>query len=286
MRSRILIISFLASLPFWIGLNIFADNLFALNDSPEVLLAQTRMPEYEKQDNLEIGAKAAASILIDKDGNEKIIFEKNSGQRLPIASLTKIMSSYIILENIDLSQNIAMDEKLFKGIDLFYASYIESDNKGYASLADKISVNGFVELMNLEAEYLGLKDTYFFNPTGVDQEEFNFSTAKDLSKITAYYFKKPLASHASLIKMFNLYTSDGVFHHRSINTNEMLDYYKKFGNYEIIGGKTGYTPMASGCLVLALEDKESQNILINVILGSEDRFKDMEKMVNWAVASK
>lgn len=311
MKYKIILVSFLASLPFWFAFNIFTDNfkniLSGKGNSYEFLAQSSSfISEKPKQiEVLDIKAKSALSLLVDKNGNKLELFSKNSDERLPIASLTKIMSSEVILDNFDLFSKIDIKEEYllkrsipeifrqgesFKTLDLLYASYIESENDGISALTSAIGDEGFVDLMNLEADYLGLKSTYFFNSTGLDpidssDDGINLSTARDMAELSIYFFEKPLASNISLTKMYNLYTYDGIFHHRSINTNEMLDKYSKFGDFEIIGGKTGSTLSAGSCLVLVLKNEKNGSILANVVLNSENRYEDMEKMVNWSISS-
>lgn len=313
MRQKLFLVSFLASLPFWFAVNIFADNVKTIvynDNSSSSFLAKADLPPVEKEQKLEqksepeVKAKSAISLLIDKDGNEKVLFSKNADGIMPIASLTKIMTSKIILDNFDLSQEIIISEQnllkrgfvetfkhgeSFKAADLLYASFIESENDGITALTAVVGSEGFVSLMNLEAQHMGLYNTRFFNATGLDPiyigEGVNYSTAKELAELSYDFFKKPVASNISLVKMYNLYASNGLFHHRSVNTNEMLDYFHKFGDFEIIGGKTGSTLSAGSCLVLALKNPKDSSYLINVVLNSENRYEDMEKMANWAVSS-
>jgi len=313
LKFRIILFSFLASLPFWFGVNFLEKNLENLwfekeiGENPDLYFATAGLALPRKHadlKNLEIGAESAISVLIKNSGQEKIIFEKNSDKELPIASLSKIMSADVFIENFDLSQNIiipkesALRKKLidrfeegeiFIAKDLLFSSLVESDNDGIAALAEAVGYNAFVNLMNLESNYLGLNNTKFYNPTGLDpifeEEGINVSSANDVVKLTRHFLKKPIAPYLFSLKEYNLYTSSGIFHHTSSTTNTILVSDIQFKGFEIIGGKTGSTKEAKGCLILTLKNKKNGDLLINVILGSEDRFGEMEKLVNWAVNS-
>ncbi len=171
--------------------------------------------------------------------------------------------------------------EVFSVRDLLYSSLIESSNDSVVALVDLIGEEGFVDLMNSEAKRIGLKNTYFFNPTGLDpdadQKKTNLSTARDLAVLARYLFEKePFVWETSLISQFDLYTPNGIFHHKIINTNELL---KEIPG--VLGGKTGWTPQAKGCLLLIVKAPKNNGIIINVVLGSPDRFGEMKKLIQW-----
>jgi D-alanyl-D-alanine carboxypeptidase (penicillin-binding protein 5/6) len=152
-------------------------------------------------------------------------------------------------------------------------------------LSGLISDKAFVELMNLEAKNLGLENTYFVNPSGLDPDDpqgpINYSTTQDLSKLAAFLVEtKPKIMEISRLRQYNLYTADGVFHHKVISTDELLGDSADLRT-GVIGGKTGHTSQAEGCLLLIVETPDSQGKIINVILGSQDRFGEMKKLVEW-----
>ena len=109
--------------------------------------------------------------------------------------------------------------------------------------------------------------------TGLNEN--SYSTANDLSKISSYLFLNyPLFYKIISLKEFDLYLDDGSFHHKLINTNELL------GQSDVVGGKTGYTIAAKGCF-MAIQEKSPKNYIIHIILGSEDRFLEMKKLINF-----
>jgi D-alanyl-D-alanine carboxypeptidase len=296
-------VTFLISLPFWWGVNALEANLeefFFLQqiaENPQIFTAQLNLFPVKKQKifklpetgSLEIEAESAISVWLTPDGKEKILFEKESGKILPIASLTKLMTSYIVLEYYpDLSQVVEISkEAVFQQEDfgnlkvgerlslenLLYIMLMESSNDAAFALSEVIGKESFVNLMNWEAENLGMKNTHFVDSMGISPK--NVSSPKDLVKFAKKLLEKPLIWEILQKKEFELYGPDGVFHHKLLNTNQLLG---KMEN--ILGGKTGYTLEAKGCFLLVLKAPDEKGFLINVILGSENRFTEMEKLIN------
>lgn len=312
MKLKIFLISFILSLPFWWGVNVLGKNLEdflfwqEIANNPQILTAQIAQDlEFEKLKpirnwqipNLEVDANSAISVLVKPDGSQKILFEKEKGKILPIASLTKLMTAKIVLEYYDLSQKIEISEKAINGEgetgnfkigeiflvkELLYPLLMESSNDAALVLTEVIGEKAFVDLMNLEAKNLDLKNTHFVNPTGLDpnnpQDSVNYSTTEDLVKLTSHLLKEhSLIWDILSLSEFDFFTEDAVFHHKIINTNELL----KESPSIILGGKTGKTPKAGGCLILVTKAPKNKGDLINVILGTNDRFEEMKKLINW-----
>lgn len=294
------LIAFLISIPFSFGINLFGKNLedfFFWREivrNPQLFTAQINIGALKKNSSapsLEIQAKSAISVLIDSSGEEKIVFEKESDKVLPIASLAKLMVADIVMEYYDLSQVVKISEAaVFQEGDfgnlkvgeelsiknLLYIMLIESSNDAAYALTEQISEDGFVELMNLEAKYLGMENTHFEDSMGISPQ--TQSNEKDLVILTKHLLEKPLIWEILKKPEFDLYTPDKIFHHKLINTNEIL---REWGSdLEIIGGKTGYTPEAGGCLLLVLK-LSKDGYLINIILGSEDRFSEMKQIIDF-----
>lgn len=302
----------LLSIFFWGGINIFQRNfedfLFWRNTTlnPELMAAQLVREENLKESKPfrnsetkkpEIEAKSVLSIFVNSQGFSETLFEKESDKPLPIASLTKLMTADIVLENYDLSQMVKVSKEAVKEEEdfgnlrvgeslsartLLYPLLMESSNDAAAALAEVVGKKAFVDLMNLQAKKLGLENTSFSNATGLDpdsqKETSNSSTAKDLAKLAEHLFLKyPLVWQILSKKEYDLYSSNGVFHHRLKNTNELLG-----KNSLVISGKTGETPEALGCLIILMKSPGNRDgYVFNVILGSEDRFGEMKKLIDW-----
>ena len=158
---------------------------------------------------------------------------------------------------------------------LLYIMLIESSNDAAYALAEVMGFDKFIETMNLRAKDLGLNNTFFVGPDGLDSK--NYSSANDLVKLTKYLLKNlSLIWQILSIERAPILNSDGVLHHEALNTNELLGKIPA-----IIGGKTGYTKIANGCFILVLESPKKGNQLIYIILGSKNRFEEMKKLIEW-----
>jgi D-alanyl-D-alanine carboxypeptidase len=161
---------------------------------------------------------------------------------------------------------------------------MESSNDAAYSLANDypgMREKSFVALMNDKALRLGLENTSFINSTGLDPEtgtEINLSTAKDLAKLIKKLLGRPLIWQILSTPKYSLYGPE------LINTNKLLTDSVEWKD-KIMGGKTGYTDKAGGCLILFLKAPQNPEFLIiNVILGTKDeasRFEEVKKLVNW-----
>lgn len=246
----------------------------------------------------EITAKSALLVEIQPNGTEKFLFEQESNQSLGIASLTKLMTAAIALENYDFDQIVIISDIEIEGSqnpgnfkigetfyfkDLLYALLLESNNEAALAFAQTMGEQKFINLMNQKARELDLEKTYFIDATGLSYENFNTASARDLASLVFYLKNKALLWQISQTKDFELHNSSGVFHHKIENKNELLENPKIPWSGKIIGGKTGWTPQAGDCLILVLDSPQKENLLVGVILGSADRFGEMEKMINWAL---
>ncbi len=241
--------------------------------------------------NFEINAKAAFSLKVETNGKEKIIYSKNEDLPLPIASLTKLMTAFIVFELKETYNpfqiiTLSREAALQKGIsvlntgdrvtvnDLIHISLIESSNDAAFSLAEMIGEKNFIELMNFFAKKrMGFKNTNFLNPTGLNNFSENISTAREI----AFLVKKIKDNYPEILeittkKEYNILRENGTIYHTSKNTNLLLSDFP-----EIIGGKTGWTLTAKECLVIVIE--RDDGYIINVILGSDNRFEEMKKIL-------
>ncbi len=252
----------------------------------EIKKAEIERLQIEKLKNLEIDAKAVISVKVDSQGNEKILFEKNSEEPLPIASLTKLMTALVVFDLnetyypsqlITITKEAVLQEGSSKYSDLrigeelsveelLHIMLIESSNDAAFALSQPLGQEGFEGVMDLYARNLGLLNTQFANPTGLESDNpeapKNFSTAKDLSKLAKYILKNyPQIFEITNKRSYEVLKPDGSVHHFiPQNTNELLGEIP-----EIIGGKTGWSPEAGGCLLLVLKNSRDNNYYINVI---------------------
>jgi D-alanyl-D-alanine carboxypeptidase len=315
LKFKIFLTAFVLSLPFWWGINLLEAELKdfffwqEISQNPRIFTAQIALEEKLKElkpirnkniEDLTIEGKSAISFFLSNEGKEKILFGKNINQKLPIASLTKLMTALVVLKYYDLSKEIKISKeavaqeenfgklevgKVFPAKYLLYPLLMESSNDAAFALANDyegMTERGFVELMRWEAEKLRLNNTFFDNPTGLDPEEsgteLNYSTAFDLIKLTKELLKKPLIWEILATPKYTLYGPE------LINNNELLFDDSINWRKRIVGGKTGYTEMSGGCMLLVIRAPKNQGYLINVVLGTSNnhnRFNEMKKLVNW-----
>lgn len=236
----------------------------------------------------EMDAEAAISVESNLKDINKILFDKNSNAQLPIASLTKLMTAVIVLDNYNLSDTIVVDKiadsygpieqdvklgDVMSVEDFLNIMLVGSSNKSAYALSEgpggSFGEQNFVELMNKKAKDLGLKNTSFADPTGLSPK--NISTAKDLAKLAEYILKSyPKIADISKMKEIYIYGFGNVK-----NTDQLLGEIP-----EIICSKTGFTAAAKGCLLLVINNSKNNDYLINVVLGADDRFSEMRKLIN------
>lgn len=280
--------------------------------NPQAITAQIAQLQLEQQlrqqypqrnrgaQPLELQASSTLAVYLKQDGTTKVLFEKNSEAPLPIASITKLMTALLALKNYTSDTTIAVTPEIletpgeagklkqgdvFSTRDLLYLSLMESSNDAAFALATPLGIQTFVALMNEEAERLNLRHTSFVNPTGLDgSEKVNLSTAKDLVKFTRYLLENyPQIFDILSQNELPLFGPDGTFHHTMRNTNELLGYYD--WPARTLGGKTGTSPQANQTLLFVVESPDRKGYIINVILGSENRFQEMRQLLQWILQS-
>jgi len=224
-----------------------------------------------------------------------ILYEKNKDQKVPMASLAKIMTAIIILEDNKLDDLVTIkkeslglteeESKLglvegdqIKVKDLLYALLIHSANDSARVLADYKAGDEkkFIELMNKKAQNLGLKNTHFATVSGLDEKD-NYSSAYDLSLLFKYACQNPLFLEIINTKEYSFVSIKG--HNYSFsNTNELLG-----NDSRIIGGKTGFTEGAGRCLISLAQDKDHK--VITVLMNCPERFEDTKKILDWTYSN-
>ncbi len=239
----------------------------------------------------EIFAKSAIVLNFRNDRKDNTLLQKNIDQVLPIASLTKLMTAIVAIENYDPETVIIIskdaietdgtngglinDEKL-KVKDLLYIMLVESSNDAAMSLAKdnpQMTYDEFILKMNDKAKELGLKNTSFVEPVGLDS--YNQSTVAEIAILAEYAFKSPLLAEILKTPETTIYSIDKSVIHKITSTNKLLGKIP-----QLIGGKTGYTNEAGGCL-MTISKIYNDNYLITVVLGSTQREIDTEKLIDW-----
>lgn len=242
-----------------------------------------------KSSNFSVSAKSAVLYQPEIDN---FLYSKNADVRLPMASTTKIMTALVALENSDLNETVEVDDSaigtegssayLRQGDaltmeELLYALLLQSANDAAVAIACHIcgDIEGFSALMNERACQLGLTDTHFINPHGLDDDE-HYTTAKELSLIAAEALKNP-----SFRKIASTYKKTFATEDRTrtyVNHNKLLRLYDG-----CIGVKTGFTKKSGRCLVGAAQ--KDGLTFITVTLDAPSDWSDHKKMLDYGFES-
>ncbi|MCP6726670.1 MAG: serine hydrolase [Patescibacteria group bacterium] len=318
---KVFLLALIFSLPFFVGLNFLAQQIEELAfwneiiNNPEIIAAQVLQRQLEEAVHAErpillssalkpeLTVRSALSMNVNEEGIMKILFTQQPDKPLAIASLSKLMTALVILKQYPLNKEVYITQEfidteenfgklkegdIFEVQDLLYPLLMESSNDAAVALASVVGEAAFVDLMNLEAKNLGLFNTLFIDAAGLDPDfpetSLNLSTSRDLTKLIKYIITTyPQIFDILGLEEFKLYDARARFHHTLINTNELLE--NNDWPTNVIGGKTGWTPEAKGALILVLESPKDKGYLINIVLGSNDRFGDMREMVEWVYTS-
>lgn len=234
--------------------------------------------------------KAKAAIVYDVNSS-RYLYVKNIDQKLPIASLTKILTAIAVIENLNFKdvvsipqsalkvdgekQDLYLGERLMVE-DLVKMMLIKSSNDAAYALAEHAKKNNIdlIQKMNAKAAELGMYDSYFKDSAGLDDEAY--SNAEDMVKLVKYLLTYPKLLQMMSSKTATVISLDDIEHHIQ-TTNRLLE---EIPN--ILGGKTGYTEGALGCMTLVVEVSPKGDKIISIILGSDERFTDMAKLVQWS----
>ena len=235
--------------------------------------------EIEIAQNIKEPVIYSKSAVIYDRGSKTILYGKNEHERLPMASTTKIMTAIILVENVsDLSKEIEVvkeaamvggsslelktgDNVTYEG--LLYGLLLCSGNDAAAQIAISMagSIEEFADLMNAKAYSLGLKDTHFITPHGLD-EEGHYTTAYELAVIADYALN--MQKIAEVVSTKNYTIAVNGYPRALTNTNELLGYLEG-----VNGVKTGFTHNAGRCLVTsAIRDNFN---IITVVLGADTK---------------
>ena len=221
---------------------------------------------------------ATSYVLLDQDTN-RVLLSKNKDKPMLIASITKIMTCIIALENKNISDLVVVDDSIKEsygsGIyisvgeeitlkDLLYGLMLRSGNDAAIMISTYVSgsVDSFVDMINQKAKEIGMKNTIFHNPSGLDNNTIgNTSTAYDMALLTSYAMQNKTYREIVKTKKYTAKTNlkTYIWH----NKNKLLQY-----DY-ITGGKTGYTEKAKRTLV-STASKNNLNLVVVTIKDSDD----------------
>lgn len=222
-----------------------------------------------------------------------ILFEKNAGASAPCASLTKLMTALVFLDQKpDFTRQVEVADAELRGGghtqlrrgervrlgDLLHMSLMSSDNVATRVIAREsgLPLEDFLARMNRQAVELGLARTRFVEPTGLDER--NVSTAADMARLLRAAADNPIIHEISTLRGYDflgLSAGDRARPHHISNTNRLL-----YGRYEIRGGKTGFISESGYCLATWI--RTDQRDMIAVVMGAPTnatRFADVVRLV-------
>lgn len=237
---------------------------------------------------------AAKAYLLYEVKNGKTVLAKNAQQTLPIASLTKLLTAVIALENLDLQETLTITQESHKADgetadfylgeklsfeNLLGAMLIKSSNDAAAAIARQAEAKTgvrFGELMNQKAYEIGMLNSSFLDAAGLNDEAY--SSAEDLLKLVNYSKKYSQIWKLLGMKEWVTHSVDGKLTHTFPSTNKLFQALP-----EIVGGKTGYTDAALGCMILEVKINPAgqESSFIAIVLGSSNRFEDTKKLIEW-----
>ena len=232
-----------------------------------------------------ISTSATSAVLMDQDSG-RILYSENIHEVRSIASISKIMTGILAVESGKLDETVTVGDEILKaygsGIyikqgekislrDLVYGLMLRSGNDAAVTIATYVSgsVEEFVKLMNAKATELGMKHTTFNNPSGLDEEEGNYSCAYDMAILTSYAMKNKDYRTITGSKKHTVKTNKNtyVWH----NKHKLLTQYKY-----ATGGKTGFTKKARRTLVTTATNHDMN--LVVVTLNDGDDFNDHKNL--------
>ncbi|WP_246627788.1 D-alanyl-D-alanine carboxypeptidase family protein [Paenibacillus oenotherae] len=239
-----------------------------------------------------ISTHAKAAALIDVESG-RLLYSDEGDKQMKIASLTKIMTAIVAIEHGKLSDKVKTSKraagkegssiylKLGEEMSLhnmLYGLMLRSGNDAATAIAEHVggSEEGFVHLMNEKARMLGLENSQFKNPHGLDAEG-HYSSANDLAKLTAYALRNRIFKEIVKTKIKTAPNPNEEWDYKWKNKNKMLTMFEGAD-----GVKTGFTKQAFRCLVSSATRNNQQ--LAVVTLNDGDDWVDHQKLLNWGFA--
>ena len=224
----------------------------------------------------------ASYVVFDQDSN-RVLSGENIHEKRLIASITKVMTAYVVINNANLDDEVIVGDEIdlshgssiylkkgekIKVIDLLYGMMLRSGNDAATVLAVHTfgSLENFIYQMNNEVKKMGLNDTVFQNPTGLDDDgSKNISSAYDMAYITSISMKNKTFKKIFSTKKYSVKTNMNM--HVWYNKNKAL-----FMNKYINGGKTGYTKKAHRTLITTSSKDNINLVVVSLDMGDDFNF--------------
>lgn len=240
-------------------------------------------PQQADANITSLNVSAEHAVLMELESG-RVLFEKDAHEKKRIASITKIMTAILAIESGKLDETVTVSNQAFgtegsslflargqkmKLEDLVYGLMLRSGNDAAVAIAEHVggSLDGFVFMMNKKAEEIGMRNSSFTNPHGLDNTENHYSTAYDMALLTRYAMNNETFREISSTKEHHAPNPNEKWDYEWNNKNKMLKLYK----YST-GGKTGYTKLAKRTLVSTAE--KDGMALVAVTLNAGDDWND------------
>lgn len=254
-------------------------------------IPQPTLTLYPQSDGVHAPGTSAHAVVVQDAVGKAMMYQKNPDTLLMPASITKVMTALVALDNwSDLNTVITVkneDRAIGQTIELqegeqitlkniLYGLLVHSGNDAALAVADNYpgGYSAFVAAMNAKAQDLHLDHTTFKNPSGVEQYG-HLTSARDLAVLAGVAMSNPLIAEIVQVQQITITDVTGGIVHDLETTNELL------GQIQGLKGlKTGWTINAGECLVSYI-DRDGHKIIV-VVLGSLDRFGDTRTLVDWA----
>ena len=245
------------------------------------------------------------SLMADKgavlSANDRVfLYCKNADEVQPIASITKLMTALVFLENnpgFETTYTVTKNDQIQGGIlnlfpgdivklkDILKTSLIASDNGATMALVHStgLSEKDFVQKMNDKAIALGLKHTSFMDATGLSDK--NVSTAREVAIMAKAALAREEIRQTTESKDYQFLTING--DKKKVESTDYLLFDSEKNSFQVKGGKTGYTDKAGYCFVGRFKDASGREV-ISVVLnssGKNERFKESKNLVNWVFSN-
>lgn len=271
-------------------------------------LATSFQPELREYSPRLSIVTAHASVIMDAESG-KILYEKNAHEERQIASLTKLFTAVLVLERIkDLDELVTIDEEAVysegtrvgcprsgfcNGVrlkpgeqltvrNLLKAALMNSANDAAVALGKHIgkTQGGFARIMNERAKELGLVNSHFCTPSGLEpdgREHECYSSAADIAKVAVHALSFPEIWEIMRYEKQFISSADGKYTHEIFNTDQLLG---QFPN--LLGTKTGFTPLAGYSLLAVATDEANRHKVVAVVLDDQSRWQSIRSMFDWS----
>ncbi len=252
-------------------------------------------------------SSAHAAVIVDADSGTTL-YDHNADERRQVASLTKMLTALIIIERVkDLEEPVTIGDEIYlEGTrvgcprtgfcngerlhigeqvsvrNLLRAMLMNSANDAATALGKHLggTASGFAKIMNARVRELGLFDSHFCTPSGLETDGHEtdcYSTAHDMAIITSEALKHPLLWEIMRSEKMTFTSIDGQYEHEIFNTDELLG---QFPN--LLGTKTGFTPLAGRSLLAAATNDHGKHPIVAIVLDDTARFDNIRSMFHWS----